>query len=193
MEFCLERRLPTVEVRSARVFIFISLTASMLVFSGCTTKESSVAPSTATAVKAGKYLLDSEPPAARDVIAAKMDCENGDDLLVVGRIGGSENPWIEGRAAFSIVDGSLKACSDIPGDSCPLPWDYCCETDKLASSTALVKVIDEQGVLVNVDARELLSVKELSTVVVQGKASRDENGNLTILASGVFVRPASAG
>lgn len=38
------------------------------------------------------------------------------------------------------------------------------------------------------DARELLKVKELSTVVVKGKAQRDDAGNLTILASGVYVK-----
>jgi hypothetical protein len=106
----------------------------------------------------------------------------------VGRIGGSENPWIEGRAAFSIVDNSLKACSDIPGDNCPRPWDYCCQTDQLPTATALVKLVDESGELVKTDARKLLQLKELATVVVQGKAQRDEAGNLTVLADGIYVR-----
>jgi hypothetical protein len=52
----------------------------------------------------------------------------------------------------------------------------------------LVKVVDENGSLVKADARELLHVKELSTVVVKGKALRDDAGNLTILASGVYVK-----
>ena len=38
------------------------------------------------------------------------------------------------------------------------------------------------------DARELLNVKELTTVVVTGKAQRDDAGNLTILATGVYVK-----
>ena len=38
------------------------------------------------------------------------------------------------------------------------------------------------------DARELLKVKELSTVVVKGKAQRDDVGNLTVIASGVYVK-----
>lgn len=38
------------------------------------------------------------------------------------------------------------------------------------------------------DARKLLNVKELSTVVVKGEAQRDEAGNLTVLASGVYVK-----
>ena len=52
----------------------------------------------------------------------------------------------------------------------------------------MVKVVDENGSLVKADARELLKVKELSTVVVKGKAQRDEAGNLTVLASGVYVK-----
>ncbi len=38
------------------------------------------------------------------------------------------------------------------------------------------------------DARELLKVKELSTVVIQGTARRDDAGNLTVLATGVYVK-----
>lgn len=53
---------------------------------------------------------------------------------------------------------------------------------------ALVKVVDEGGSLVKADARGLLNVEELSTVVVQGKAQRDDAGNLTVLAGGVYVR-----
>ena len=135
-----------------------------------------------------KFLLTSEPEEAKDVIQVREDASDGADVVIVGRIGGSENPWIDGRAAFSIVDGSLKACSDIPGDNCPKPWDYCCETSELPNATALVKVVDERGELVKADAKTLLNVKELSTVVVQGKAQRDDVGNLTVLASGVFVK-----
>lgn len=157
-------------------------------------KPAASAPETATttdaqhADDAGTYLLSSEPEGARDVIAVREAAGDDEDIVIVGRIGGSENPWVEGRAAFSIVDPSLKACSDIPGDSCPKPWDYCCETDKLPTSTALVKVVDGQGELVKSDARELLHVTELQTVVVRGKAKRDEDGNLTVLADGVYVR-----
>jgi len=135
-----------------------------------------------------KYLLGQEPAEANDVVGVRETAKHGDAVVIVGRIGGSANPWIEDRAAFSIVDRSLKACSDIPGDSCPIPWDYCCETDKLPTGTALVKVVDEQGKLVKEDARQLLGVKELATVVIEGKAERDKIGNLTILANGVFIK-----
>ncbi len=139
-------------------------------------------------IDASKYALATEPEGAQNVIAAREAIQDDEDIVILGRIGGGENPWVKGRAAFSIVDPSLKACSDIPGDNCPVPWDYCCETDKLPTASALITVVDENGDVVEADARALLDVKELSTVVVQGKAKRDEAGNLTVLATGVFVR-----
>ncbi len=165
----------------------MAITLFATAFAGCT--QDQTAPEVSSATSAGsKFLLSAEPQGAEDVIKVRENAGDEEDVVIVGRIGGSENPWIEGRAAFSIVDPSLKACSDIPGDGCPKPWDYCCETDKLPTATALVKFVDEQGNLIEGDARELLNVKELQTVVIRGKAIRDDAGNLTILANGLFVR-----
>lgn len=151
------------------------------------TNETTSTPAPAASVDGSAYILNDEPEGAKDVIAVREAAKDGDEVLIVGRIGGEE-PWNEGRAAFTIVDGSLKACSDIPGDNCQTPWDYCCATDKLPTSTALIKVVDAEGNLIKADARELLGVKELSTVVVKGKAQRIEGGNLIVLASGVHVK-----
>ncbi len=163
----------------------------LTILSGCskgTPATSSSSTSNAVAVDGSKYLLSGEPGEAQEVVAVREAAQDGDSVVIVGRIGGSADPWIQDRAAFWIVDGSLKACSDIPGDTCEKPWDYCCETHKLPDSMVLVKVVDDSGDLVKANARALLGVKELSTVVVQGTAKRDESGNLTILASGVYVR-----
>jgi hypothetical protein len=140
-------------------------------------------------IDASKYVLSAEPEGAQDVIAVRESAQDDEDVVIVGRIGGSEDPWISGLAAFSIVDPSIKACSDIPGDDCPVPWDYCCRTDKLPRSSALVTIVDENGDVVKADARPLLGVKELATVVAKGKAKRDQEGNLTVVATGVYVRP----
>ncbi len=48
--------------------------------------------------------------------------------------------------------------------------------------------MDENGSLVKADPKALLNVAELSTVVIKGRARRDDVGNLTVLASGVFVK-----
>lgn len=175
---------------SKLIFATIGLTAIAL--SGCgegRPKNKSATPAEpAAAVDGSKYLLTSEPAGAANVIAARESAKDDEEVVVVGRIGGSEDPWVAGRAAFSIVDPSLKACSDIPGDTCEKPWDYCCETDKLPKATAFVKVVDEKGEPVKADSRQLWDLKELQTVVIRGKAKRDEAGNLTVLANGVYVR-----
>ncbi|NQV27945.1 MAG: hypothetical protein HQ518_26650 [Rhodopirellula sp.] len=172
----------------------VAVAGSLLLVTGCAQESSTTSSATdpnhsaASSIDGSKYLLTAEPANATTVIEAREKSEDGADVALVGRIGGSESPWVDGRAAFSIVDQTLKACSDIPGDECETPWDYCCETHKLPSSTALVKFVDQEGRPLKVDARELLNLKELQTVVVRGKAKRDEAGNLTVLASGLFVR-----
>jgi hypothetical protein len=167
---------------------FILLATAMLVL-GCGQEQDVQSTSPGDVASGDKYVLASEPQDARDVIHVRENAQDEQAVVVVGRIGGSANPWVEGKAAFSIVDLSLRACSDIEGDKCEKPWDYCCETDLLPKATVLVKVVDDSGNLVAVDARELLQAKELQTVVVQGKAKRDEAGNLTLLAGGIYLKP----
>jgi hypothetical protein len=136
-----------------------------------------------------KYVLKEEPKDAVDVLATREKAKDKDDVVVVGRIGGRKNPWVKGAAAFSIVDASLKPCNALPGDTCPTPWDYCCEAD-LGKATLFVTILDEKtGQTLKQDARDTLKLKELETVVVKGKARRDKNGNVTIAASQLFVRP----
>ncbi len=178
---------------TATICVLAVCWTTTLSLSGCSYGEKSSVVSDAdsapaVSVDGSKYLLDEEPGDVRGVTETRKDAKDGDDLVIVGRIGGSQSPFTEGLAAFSIVDESLRACSDIPGDLCEKPWDYCCETHLLADSTVLVKVVDDQETLIQADARQLLQVKELSTVVVQGKAKRDDAGNLTVLAHHIYVK-----
>ena len=138
------------------------------------------------------YLLTSEPEGAAEVIAARETAKDEDEVVVVGRIGGDLDPWVKGVAAFTIVDSSIRACSDEDEEgetcSCKTPWDYCCELDKLPNSMVLVKIVDNNGKVIPHDAKESFGVKELDTVTVKGKIKRDENGGMSILASGMYVR-----
>jgi len=143
------------------------------------------------------YCLAAEPADAQDVATVRADAQDGDHVVVVGRIGGDVNPWVNGRAAFSLVDNSIHACSDIPGDKCPTPWDYCCETDKLKTGKLLVKVVDPSGQLIASDARELLGIGELDTLVIEGTVQKGEDGNAVLLAKGIYLKesftPGAAG
>lgn len=159
-----------------------------LVIAGCAEK----ATEEVSTYDGSKFMLSAEPAGGQNVIAVRETSKDGDDVVMVGRIGGSLNPWVDDRGAFSIVDPSLLACSDEKEEgepcSCKTPWDYCCETDKLPDAMALVKFVESDGSVVNHDARKVFQLVELQTVVVKGKAKRDEAGNLTILADGMFVR-----
>jgi hypothetical protein len=156
---------------------------------GCGGEEAaSQADNSAAQITGAAFLLDAEPDGARPVIEVREASTDGEEVVILGRIGGEANPWTEGRAVFKIVDPTLQACSDIPGDACTTPWDYCCEISGLPTATALVKVVGDGGELVKEDAKRLLGVNELDTVVVRGKASRDDAGNLTVLATGIHVR-----
>src|SRR5262249_1537980 len=61
-----------------------------------------------------KYRAETEPAEAKSVIDTRKDAKDGDEVTVVGRVGGSKRPVVQGRAAFTIIDLSLKACGDDP-------------------------------------------------------------------------------
>ena len=166
------------------LWIYVSALAAI---AGC--GRSPVAQSDAQPVSEAnrQVVAASEPSDAIGVGLARQEVESGEQVTLVGKIGGSSEPFVEGMAAFTIVDASVPHCSADEG--CPRPWDYCCTQDQVKENIATVKVVDDQGSPLASDARELLGVKELSTVVVEGEAIRDEQGNLTVATKQVFVRP----
>ncbi len=116
---------------------------------------------------------------------ARTNSKNGDQVTIVGLIGGSEKPFVSGLAAFSIVDPKVPYCAAAEG--CPTPWDYCCEQGAVKDNIAFVKLVDDHGKVFAQDAKKLIAVKELTKVTVQGTASRDDAGNMTILANRVHI------
>lgn len=162
-------------------FAGIILSAAMM---GCGSKPNS--PATTQAPANSKYLASAEPANAQPVGDARESAKDDEDIVLVGRIGGSGKPFVDGVAAFTIVDPKVPHCSKDEG--CPTPWDYCCEQNQVKNNIATVKVISEDTKTVPEDARKLLGVKELNMVVVHGKAKRDAEGNLTVLADQIFVK-----
>lgn len=111
-----------------RNYIFGGLAAGILIAAGCSqdaTNQKTNASNPNNEIDGTKFLLTSEPTGATDVIKVREAAKDSDDVVIVGRIGGSEDPWVEGRAAFTIVDLSLKSCLECGSEGCPKPWDYC--------------------------------------------------------------------
>jgi hypothetical protein len=135
-----------------------------------------------------RYLLAEEPDGAIGVIEARESAADGAPIVLVGRIGGAANPWVEGRAAFMLLDASKVVVAD--GAECceeEICLDDCCAEDR-AACTTLVKVVDESGSVLAADARELFGLAANDLVVVRGKVRKDAEGNFTVLADGVHVR-----
>ena len=165
-----------------QVLALVSMVAGAV---GCQSKDTSTA-NEKTTPPTSTFLAISEPSGAIPVGEAREKTEDGQEVTLVGRIGGSSKPFVDGLAAFTIVDPKVPYCAADEG--CPTPWDYCCQTEAVKSNIATVKIVSEAGKPVSTSARDLLNVKELATVVVKGKAKRDDQGNLTVSAKQIFVR-----
>ena len=164
-----------------RAILCFSVSVSLaLAATGCGRAVSAAKP----AVDA-KYLLTNEPTNAVEVLDIKDQAKDGDAVVVVGRLGGGVKPWIDGRAAFLLVDTRiLPACKE--GEKCDENCPGCAEA--MLQASTMVKFLGTDGKVLPVDARDLLGVKEQETVVIQGTASRDKAGNVSIAGEKIFVR-----
>ncbi|QDT17169.1 hypothetical protein [Alienimonas californiensis] len=160
--------------------------ALLAVGCGAPDGDAPVTDAAAPTVQNAAYLAPTEPEGAKGVGAVKESVEDGDEVTVVGLIGGDRAPFVDGLAAFTIVDPKVPYCAADEG--CPTPWDYCCQQDKVPANSATVKLIDADGKLVAENARDLLGIDELTEVVVRGTAEKDDAGNLSVLARQVYVR-----
>lgn len=166
------------------------LSSAVLALIGCgsSSTSSEVAQVTPVSIDGSKFILADEPEDAVGVIEARESAEDGAPVVVVGRIGGSANPWIKGRAAFLLLDASMSVVAEGEDSGGPeLCTGDCCASER-AGCTTLVKVVDADGKLVAADSRHLLGVAENDFVVVRGKVNKDESGNIIVLADGVFIR-----
>lgn len=136
-----------------------------------------------------QLFLASAPADVREIKAAKQGAKVGDTITLRGRIGGSEDPFVGGRAIFTMVDTGMPACADNPEDKCKTPWDYCCETtEDVAAALATVQLVGSDGAVLKTDVKGKQGLSPLARIVVVGKvAQADDKGVLVVNASGIFV------
>ena len=140
-----------------------------------------------------RYVMDDEPAGVEGVLDVQETYSAPRDVVLVGKIGGVENPWTSGKAAFVLADpialaekestGARHACDD-PG------CKFCArkKADKLKEGLAVVEFKDEHGQVVPIDARQLFNVDESQMVVIRGRAHINELGCLVVAADGLYVR-----
>jgi len=170
-----------------RFLTFVFLGAAVCVtVAGCGSSEPNVRDAGASTAGNEQYLATQPPDQSIAVGEAVGQVQDGDRAALVGIIGGSRQPFVDGLAAFTMVDPKVPYCAADEG--CPTPWDYCCTQDQVKGNIATVKVVDDAGAPVPQDARQLLGVEELTEVVATGTVRRDDDGNLTLDAEQVFVK-----
>jgi hypothetical protein len=160
--------------------------AALLVV-GCGVSHTDTIPGNPTTIasEAKKFVVEKDPDGAKGVIEVRKGAKDGEEVTVVGRVGGHAKPFTEGRSMFMIADTSLK-----PTEGCETPWDFCEYPKKeVAEARLSVKFVDDEGKTLQAGAREVFGLKELSTVVVTGKVQRDDKGNVVIVGKNLFVRP----
>ena len=131
------------------------------------------------------------PAQGTHVAAAKAAARQGEEITIVGRIGGSVNPFVADRAIFTIADPALVSCADMDDpDHCKTPWDYCCEDRaKMRAGTATIEVAGADGKPPAVALRGVQGLEPLATVAVSGTVvERNDAGLLVVRAKRIEVR-----
>lgn len=152
-------------------------------------KETSKSQVTAAAPLPESVFLKEEPAGAKVVEDVKKTAKVGDIVSLRGKVGGSKEPFVEGRAVFTVMGPGLKSCdegSDMP--SCATPWDYCCDTSKeIAAHSATIQIVDANGAPLRAAVRGTHGIKELSQLIVVGKVKQADDTVLLVDATGIFV------
>ncbi|MGP1345362.1 MAG: hypothetical protein ACTS3F_01665 [Phycisphaerales bacterium] len=132
------------------------------------------------------WILTSAPAGDVGIVAAKDSAKEGDSLILRGRIGGRMEPISDESPVFTIVDLSLPHCGEKAHDSCPSPWDYCCDTpETITAHSATVQLVDAEGRTIDTGAG--LALDPLDEVIVVGTVGPRQSAQvLTIRATGVY-------
>ena len=168
---------------------------AVLAISGCgdssTSQKSTnaITPATGGEPLPANLILKEAPAGAKDVGTLKKEAREGDAVVIRGQVGGSkDDDFNQGRAAFTIVDMKLPACSMKPGDTCETPWDFCCESkESLAANTAMIQIVDAAGKPLKATVQGKDGIDHLSVLVVKGTVAKREEQNLVVNATGIYV------
>lgn len=186
-----------------RAFALLTVGLGIGVFGGCQRStppsgsgagdaNTAVAPAAGgaeTAVPASAF-LEKSPDGAKSVEDVKKDAAAGQEVVVRGRIGGRVDPFVEGRAIFTLADESMKSCNELHADQCPTPWDYCCEPkDSLTAKTLTVQLVGSDGRPLKAGLKGQHGLNPLEHVVIAGRVASAAENAVVIDATGIYVEP----
>ena len=175
------------------ISILMTLTLAGIMLPGCKSEGEPPSESPRASSQAdlpSGFFLTQEPTAAKTVEDAKKSAKPGDPITLHGRIGGAKDPFVDGRAVFTLMGAGLKPCgagSAMP--DCKTPWDYCCDTSReIAEHSATIQVVDASGAPLRLSIKGRNGIRELSDLIVVGKVMQADGRLMIVNASGVFVK-----
>ncbi|MAG55296.1 MAG: hypothetical protein CMJ83_03310 [Planctomycetes bacterium] len=120
---------------------------------------------------------------AEPVGKVRADAKDGAEVIISGKV----KQFVEGRAALTLVDIKLKSCDQLEGDNCETPWDYCCvDPTEIAANAITVEVRSSDNRLIREGLKGFHGLDHLQTLSVCGKLSRDDAGNVTVVATSIY-------
>jgi hypothetical protein len=135
------------------------------------------------------FFVEKQPQNPKDISEARKagSLKAGDEVVLRGRVGGSKEPFVPGRAILTLMGRGLKACNENPDDKCSQPWDYCCETrEDILANSVTVQVVDAKGQILRTDLKGRHGLKELSELIVVGKVASADGKAVVVNATGMY-------
>jgi hypothetical protein len=161
---------------------------------GCNRGSSAAAPESARATSEAlpaNLFVETAPPGAIDVAAAKKSIKDGQSVVIKGRVGGQKEPLAPSRAIVTLSDLALRTCDKSPMDKCSTPWDSCCEPqDEIAASSLTVQVVGAGGQPIKAGLAGVEGIAPMKQLIVAGIAKTLPGSDAIIVeARQIYVTP----
>jgi hypothetical protein len=168
--------------RSRRIILVIGILVVAVFISGIVGAQTK--QSQASAGLPSDLFVKALPDNPVDVGEARKTAQQGQQIVLRGRIGGMPNPFADKYAIFVLSDLRLLMCVE----KCATPWDYCCTPrEKILANVATVQVVDGKGKPLNVSIKGVNGLNPLSEVVVRGLVAKQDGKTLIVNAQNILV------
>lgn len=127
---------------------------------------------------------------ASPIHLVRQTVQPGDRVTVSGQVMGNKHPFVEGRAAFILGDPEvLTPCNLKPDDSCPTPWDTCCDSpEDKQRATATVQVVGDDGRVLKEGIEGVGGIGKLAKLTVTGMVAENSTPEMLLInASAIEV------
>ncbi len=167
--------------------------AALIVITPLACEQSAPTPTKtgATSALPQDLFITQAPAGAVGVLQVRQSAKAGDRVAMIGRVGGSVNPFVSNRAVFTMVDASMKSCAEMGDDDhCPTPADYCCvPKEELSKAIAYVCITDPTGKALSMSLAADGSLKPLMWIAVEGTLQPTDGGAFIVNATHIYKMP----